>query len=1185
MNAKIATVLLVLLVSTRSLVAFIDRDGDGMSDVWQDHYSIPGGTGDRDFDGDGFSNLLESKFGTDPNDPASPKQVTQIVDAGLDPAQFTSIRSSMDVGKGKSATLEYSTNLREWSDGGVIANSLSESDPWPNNFLQVNLSSSNQSAFVRWRLNADIDEDGDGLNLYEEHLLGLNDSNPDVDGDGIKDGYEYQFGFDPEDPIIPSEQQKNQDDDFDGLNLAEEAIRNTNPLKSDTDDDGLLDGSELFWYFAGEVVESEDNYHVSVPGSELYCHDEPCIYVCYTGWGRIGNFTEGETFYEKLGCGSTPEKLAGSLDYLWPKRLPLVGDTIVQPPYSVSIIEFFDPGRIESGEGLAFDVSSRLDASNYLIEIEPNPLELYFGTNFIASKRIFFPALSQETTGTIRAVTIKKTDTYPRPFDSPWVFDDVISVSLPVPDGEGIQISGADPFDQPPTSSTNELFRKRMVFVSEAGVRDEEGIRIPQVNSTKWGATTVIVKNNEPLILSASHNMPLFPWDLSSFVRWRVDGGEVESTLLDEEVCELFVNGDDVSGTITLEFLGQTLWEWNLNKISLYRDRNDNDQWTEELDDWPAITGSNPSPRQARHSLAKVDNLNVEIVGFENLTEVALQVKSESDQQGIEIILTKVGDTWENIGSNKLRLGNDTGDYGNHKKIKVVDEELLEFYLKNEGVEKGKIIDILIDKSEFSSAGIDVFYQSATGDRQTLRNSALGVMKMFDSGDGSFANDLSQSGQLQEFQDFIKNGGSSTQYLQGGDILTISSHGNKSGKLFDDVGATIFDPAIDSQQWGGELEWLILAACSTLNDGQSSGAADTDISTGGRANWERILGDGHGVLGAYLPLSSDLRVPLENFWDLVNDEQIGPILSIPQAYSAAMSAAGQPWAMVYSTSNEGDQIRKMNRRENSGTSFTYLTAVTGFNFGCREGYEKAKVVSDVDVRILFDPSEINWRNKKIWSIVHSKKNLTRNDFVFSKKGAIERTLKSGRYIHINEISLEKECRLTLEEARIKVDNELDRILDGFKITIDLSKSAIQKREDTRDNGIVEKSSTGYFFEFEQSLDGVPVDENTVTAVLQGNNIGGISVRLGIPKPDVGSLSRKPIDWRRAVKTAIKGIKNFEEKRNKLFLTPPKLCYTNMGDGKYVPSWKIAFLEKNEKSKGLGVTFYINAIENHVLEKD
>ncbi len=89
----------------------------------------------------------------------------------------------------------------------------------------------------------DPDTDADGLGDGEEVLfVGTDPLNPDTDGGGVLDGDEVNlYGTDPfypcDDPGF--------DCDNDGLTNDEEAIHGTNPTDPDSDNDGLMDGTEV----------------------------------------------------------------------------------------------------------------------------------------------------------------------------------------------------------------------------------------------------------------------------------------------------------------------------------------------------------------------------------------------------------------------------------------------------------------------------------------------------------------------------------------------------------------------------------------------------------------------------------------------------------------------------------------------------------------------------------------------------------------------------------------------------------------------------------------------------------------------------------------------------------------------------------------------------------------------------
>jgi hypothetical protein len=180
---------------------------------------------DQDYDEDGLTNQAENGYGTDPQDPDSDGDHYFIFTYGIDD--------------------EYTFN-----DGD-------ERDFW--DFELPN----------RGGAQGNPDGDQDGLN----NLL-----DPDSDNDGMWDGWELCYGFMPyDDGLInytiggtpnPLEGPTG-DFDEDGLSNLDEfsnpsgtdvdSDRTTNPLKKDTDGDGLKDGEEVHIYLTDPTDPDSDN--------------------------------------------------------------------------------------------------------------------------------------------------------------------------------------------------------------------------------------------------------------------------------------------------------------------------------------------------------------------------------------------------------------------------------------------------------------------------------------------------------------------------------------------------------------------------------------------------------------------------------------------------------------------------------------------------------------------------------------------------------------------------------------------------------------------------------------------------------------------------------------------------------------------------------------------------------------
>ncbi|PHN05099.1 hypothetical protein [Flavilitoribacter nigricans] len=87
-----------------------------------------------------------------------------------------------------------------------------------------------------------IDSDQDGLCDNIEIRYDLDPQNADTDNDGINDSEEINNpAYDPKNPCVPSELAGPCDKDGDGLTYSQETKKGTDPEKSDTDGDGVLD--------------------------------------------------------------------------------------------------------------------------------------------------------------------------------------------------------------------------------------------------------------------------------------------------------------------------------------------------------------------------------------------------------------------------------------------------------------------------------------------------------------------------------------------------------------------------------------------------------------------------------------------------------------------------------------------------------------------------------------------------------------------------------------------------------------------------------------------------------------------------------------------------------------------------------------------------------------------------------
>jgi len=252
-----------------------DTDADGLSDYaeTQVHHTDPrrrdsdsGGRGDGeevlfdstnplvrsddllDSDGDGLTNALEATIGTNP------------FSVDTDGDLLTDAQENPDFN---------STSQGDGNENGIFEPELGEeTDPTRFDSDDDGLSDGLELQFGSDPFNPDTDDDGwsdgdehaasideltclspvqadsdhDGLNDGDERDAGFNPCDGDSDGDGVLDPVEISDGTDPADPgsVAP-------DADGDRLSDAYEVgVSNTDPLLADSDGDALSDAEEVF---------------------------------------------------------------------------------------------------------------------------------------------------------------------------------------------------------------------------------------------------------------------------------------------------------------------------------------------------------------------------------------------------------------------------------------------------------------------------------------------------------------------------------------------------------------------------------------------------------------------------------------------------------------------------------------------------------------------------------------------------------------------------------------------------------------------------------------------------------------------------------------------------------------------------------------------------------------------------
>lgn len=153
----------LLAVAISSAVA-VDRNGDGINDVWAQRYPVAAA---GDTDGDGASNLDESRAGTDPRDAASQVRILSVLAAGNEYV----IRTATEPGKRYQLLRASALTAAPWTPvGAALVATLPLTD--------FRASRTGSPDFFKVSV-GDVDTDGDGVTDWEERQIpGFDPSNP-----------------------------------------------------------------------------------------------------------------------------------------------------------------------------------------------------------------------------------------------------------------------------------------------------------------------------------------------------------------------------------------------------------------------------------------------------------------------------------------------------------------------------------------------------------------------------------------------------------------------------------------------------------------------------------------------------------------------------------------------------------------------------------------------------------------------------------------------------------------------------------------------------------------------------------------------------------------------------------------------------------------------------------------------
>lgn len=210
-----------------------------MSDVWQRQFAIATGDISGNPDGDQFTNLEESRLGSNPHVHNSPVAAAFIGDQCA--ALVTTVQ-------GVRYEVQYSTSLQPDDWQAVLSPLTGNGQP-----IAIEIAGHTRQntthLFYRIKSLVSVDDDGDGLDAMEEGILGSSELDSDSDDDKVSDVAEFRAMLNPasaastDGDLIPDDWERvrignlnstgSQDTDDDGFTTMDEFTFDLNPGAND----------------------------------------------------------------------------------------------------------------------------------------------------------------------------------------------------------------------------------------------------------------------------------------------------------------------------------------------------------------------------------------------------------------------------------------------------------------------------------------------------------------------------------------------------------------------------------------------------------------------------------------------------------------------------------------------------------------------------------------------------------------------------------------------------------------------------------------------------------------------------------------------------------------------------------------------------------------------------------------
>jgi hypothetical protein len=604
------------------------------------------------------------------------------------------------------------------------------------------------------------------------------------------------------------------------------------------------------------------------------------------------------------------------------------------------------------------------------------------------------------------------------------------------------------------------------------------------------------------------------------------------------------------------------------------------DPWVYLLDDWPRTATELRSPK---YIFGKNDPiyLQVDFLGIDPQVAEHFSnfVKVTSDSGGlVHLTLKETGpDTqvFNNIAAEgELLYLSDANSEGNGDKIKVVDEEVLTFWLEIQpgSGEYRSCKTVMVDKGEYAWFGIHKYRADGPEFKGEMEDSRVnwweaGYLEYPDDCGDTMSSPIIRAGQ--NFSAILES-----------DLMLVSCEGVINGNLKDNDSPKnlIMSPfdISNASDWNNDVDWVWLLTCDILN-----------VAGGGRNAWDDALfgspRPAHMILGYHGVVGGWQTGEIDNFFDYAAGQNDTIVSSF---YHAITDGVDDPGAIVEHKDNDSDTL-KVVTRDTSSTNLRYYWLAgtwqyTDYTRGAADQtqtrvYGNCQIElpgSLTDLRPELAPLEVELLALKSSPKGFNQFKRTYGLEVFWKPIAHEQILGQ------DEQMARDIAQLTLEDIFGEIPGSDDLVhRESTFYAVDFGRGEAVDMS----AGIPLVRAVEYYHYYK----GIPIEGDILSASVSRNKVVKVQACWHKPAGEKVASKTKVVDAEDALATAAEkltgrfaGQGSFRTK-----LRDAKLCYYGFHDaGKsqkvFLPAWRFAF-----ERDGRIYYQYVNAHSNVAIDSD